>query len=79
MEPRSLSELMVGQTGAIVKLSAIGASRQRLLDMGVVRGELIEVIRTAPLGDPIEYRIKGYHLSLRKHEARLILVEVRDA
>jgi len=79
LEPVSLSELLVGQTGAIVRLSAIGAARQRLLDMGVVRGELIEVIRTAPLGDPIEYRIKGYRLSLRKHEARHILVEVQHA
>jgi ferrous iron transport protein A len=76
--PIALSELQVGQSGAVVKLAAIGASRQRLLDMGVVRGELIEVIRTAPLGDPIEYRIKGYRLSMRKHEARLITVEVLD-
>ncbi|HHT79481.1 MAG TPA: ferrous iron transport protein A [Actinobacteria bacterium] len=47
----------------------------RLLDMGCMRGEEIEVIRVAPLGDPIDIKIKGYHLSLRKEEAKNIEVE----
>lgn len=75
MNPTPLSELKVGQAGLIQKLVATGAARQRLLEMGLVRGERIDVKRTAPLGDPVEYQIKGYRLSLRLHEAALILVE----
>ena len=72
-----LSELRVGQAGLIVKLSMEGAARRRLMEMGLVRGERIEVMRIAPLGDPIEYLIKNYRLSLRKQEAKLIQVEVQ--
>lgn len=71
-----LSELKVGQAGLIVKLAATGGFRQRLLDLGLVRGERIEVKRVAPLGDPVEYCIKDYRLSMRKREAGSVLVEV---
>jgi Fe2+ transport system protein FeoA len=74
MEKR-LSELSIGQAGVIIRLTASGSARQRFLEMGLVRGERIEVKRVAPLGDPVEYRIKNYQLSLRKQEAELILVE----
>ena len=53
-----------------------GALQQRLLEMGVMEGEEVEVIRLAPLGDPIEILIQGYHLSLRKAEAKLVELEV---
>ena len=70
-----LSELKVGETGVIAKMNFKGAARQRLLAMGLVKGETILVKRVAPLGDPIDFVIKGYHLSLRKTEANEILVE----
>lgn len=76
MKTLRLSELKVGEAGNIVKLFATGAFRQRLLEMGLVRGERIEVKRVAPLGDPIEYSIKDYRLSMRKREAESVLVEV---
>lgn len=75
MVEKSLSELKPGQRGKIVKVSAKGSVRGRILDMGVVRGADIEMERVAPLGDPIEVKIKGYHLSLRKEEAASIYVE----
>ena len=50
--------------------------RRRLLEMGFCNGATIEVIRRAPLGDPIEYGLRGYHLSLRKSEAQTITVEL---
>lgn len=78
MQSVPLSELAIGQAGAIVRLAVEGAARHRLMEMGLVRGERIEVMRTAPLGDPVEYQIKGYRLSLRKEEARLVLVEVQN-
>lgn len=70
-----LNQLKAGQSGVIVKVNLSGASRQRLLAMGLVRGETIRVERIAPLGDPIDFIVKNYHLSLRKAEAGEILVE----
>lgn len=70
-----LSALNVGESGIIVKMNIKGAARQRLLAMGLVKGETILVKRVAPLGDPIDFVIKGYHLSLRRTEASEILVE----
>jgi len=70
-----LSSLKVGERGTIAKLNIKGAARQRLLAMGLVKGETILVRRIAPLGDPIDFVIKGYDLSLRKSEAAEILVE----
>ena len=75
----SLSELKVGERGTIKKLNFKGAARQRLMAMGLVKGEEIFVRRVAPLGDPIDFVIKGYDLSLRKSEAAKIFVEPREA
>jgi Fe2+ transport system protein FeoA len=69
-----LSDLKVGESGTIVKINFKGSARQRLLAMGLVKGETILVRRVAPLGDPIDYVIKGYDLSLRKAEAGEIMV-----
>lgn len=69
-----LSQLKVGQSGVIVKINVKGTARQRLMAMGLVTGETINVERVAPLGDPIDFVIKDYHLSLRKAEAGEILV-----
>jgi ferrous iron transport protein A len=74
-----LSHLRPGQEGVVVRLGAKGPLKRRLLDMGVVRGETIAVVRVAPLGDPVEFMLKGYSLSLRKKDAEQILVEVKGA
>ena len=71
----ALSELKPKERGTIVKVGGGGPVRRRILDMGVVPGTEVEVVRVAPLGDPVELLIRGYHLSLRKEEAREILVE----
>ena len=76
MPIKSLSELKPKEKGKIAKVSAGGRVRQRLLDMGLVSGSEVEIERVAPLGDPVEVRIKGYHLSLRREEAVNIKVEV---
>jgi Fe2+ transport system protein FeoA len=74
-----LRELKPGQKGKVVKILGSGSIHRRILDMGIVKGTEIEVERVAPLGDPIEVRVKGYHLSLRKEEAANIYVDpVRD-
>jgi ferrous iron transport protein A len=71
----TLDQLGRGQTGRILRVGGRPAARRRLLELGVVRGETIMLQRAAPLGDPLEYVIKGYHLSLRKREATTITVE----
>ncbi len=69
-----LDELHVGDWARIVRVNAPGAIRRRLLEMGFVRGEYLKVAKLAPLGDPMELVIKGYHLSLRREEGACILV-----
>jgi len=76
MPVKRLSELKRGEKGRIVKIGGGGGLRRRLLDMGLVPGSEVEMERVAPLGDPIEIKVKGYNLSLRKEEADSIEVEV---
>ncbi len=73
-ESLRLSDLAVGERAEIVKVGAVGEIKKRLLEMGVVAGARVKVERLAPLGDPIELLIMGYHLSLRHTEAREIMV-----
>lgn len=76
MPLKVLSELKKGEKGRVVKIGGSGSIHRRLLDMGLVPGSDIEMQRVAPLGDPIEIKVKGYNLSLRKEEAASIQVEV---
>jgi len=76
MVTKPLSELKPKEKGNIIKVGGKGSVHRRILDMGVVSGASVEVQRVAPLGDPIEIRVKGYNLTLRKEEAENILVEV---
>lgn len=71
-----LSNVPVGANATIVRVGGEKATRRRLLDMGLVTGEVIKVKAVAPLGDPVELIVKGYQLSLRKSEAKDIIVEV---
>jgi ferrous iron transport protein A len=70
----TLDAIKPGNEASIVKISGTGSVRRRLLDMGATAGTVVCVKRVAPLGDPIEIKIKGYHLTLRKEEARRIAV-----
>ena len=72
--PIPLSLLQPGDQGEVVEVQAQGEVRQRLLEMGFIRGALLRVEKLAPLGDPMELVIKGYHLSLRRDESACILV-----
>ncbi len=72
--PTSLAKLKPGDKATVIKIEGGGAIRRRLLDMGAVKGTLLEIERVAPLGDPIAVKIRGYHLTLRKEEAERIKV-----
>ncbi|HEX69070.1 hypothetical protein B6U74_01045 [Candidatus Bathyarchaeota archaeon ex4484_205] len=74
---KKLSELKPGEKATIVKVQGSRALRRRLLDMGVIRGTEIEMVRKSPLGDPLEFLVKGYNLSLRKTECENVYVEVK--
>lgn len=70
-----MSELEPGAAARVAALEGDGATRRRLLEMGFLRGERLVIHKVAPLGDPVEIVIKGYHLSLRREEGACILVE----
>ena len=74
----TLDQLENGQAGIITKIRGRGAFRNRILEMGFVKGKEVEVIKKAPLRDPVEYKIMGYNVSLRRSEARLIEVLTED-
>lgn len=69
-----LSSLAPGARAVIAAVNVPPDRRGRLLEMGVLVGTAIDLVRFAPLGDPVEIKVRGYHLSLRRHEADLILV-----
>ena len=75
---KPLSELEPTGKGRIVRVGGRKRIRRRLLDMGIVAGAEVEVQRVAPLGDPVEIKVKGYDLALRKEEAENIQVELNE-
>jgi len=70
-----LTALPVGAAATVAEIRVPPEHRSRLLEMGVLVGTPIELVRFAPLGDPVEIKVRGYHLTLRKHEADLIFVQ----
>ncbi|MDI9394403.1 MAG: ferrous iron transport protein A [Euryarchaeota archaeon] len=72
----TLNMLEIGQRARIIQVKGKGSSRKRLLDMGMVPGAVLSVSKKAPLGDPLDFKLKGYNLSLRKEEAKMVFVEV---
>ena len=64
-----------GSTVTVRKIEGEGATRRRIMDMGITRGAEIFVRKVAPLGDPVEITVRGYELSLRKADAEMILVD----
>ena len=70
--PASL--LKPGQKGTVICLHGTAALRQHLLEMGFTKGTVVEFLRQAPLGDPIDLRLRGYRLSLRRQEAAAVMV-----
>ncbi len=71
----TLSELTVGASAVVREFPKAGSAFLRLREMGLLAGTRITLIRTAPLGDPLEIKVRGYHLTLRKSEADHVVVE----
>lgn len=73
-----LSRLSPGQKGRVRQIEGSGAALVRLREMGLIRGTPVQFVRVAPLGDPIEVKVRGYSLSLRRQEADAVIVEVDE-
>jgi ferrous iron transport protein A len=69
-----LTSLEVGQRATVAEIKIPAEHRGRILEMGLLVGTPVELVRFAPMGDPVEIKVRGYNLSLRKHEAEQILV-----
>ena len=72
----TLTDLPLGKDARVIAVNGNGRVTQRLLEMGVIPGVSVSVIKTAPFGDPIEIRVRGYSLAMRKSEADAIEVSV---
>jgi ferrous iron transport protein A len=72
---RKLAELRPGERGRVTAVAGDADAVRRLMDLGLIRGTTLEVIRTAPLGDPMEVKLRGYMLTLRRAEAEHITIE----
>lgn len=70
--------MTIGQQGKILQLLDEGEITQRLLEMGLTPGTEIEIVRFAPMGDPIDIKLRGYHLSLRRQEAEVIQIVLKS-
>ena len=70
-----LTSLQIGGSGTVTEINLPPEHRGRLLEMGLVAGTALQLVRFAPLGDPVEIKLRGYYLTLRRHEAEQILVQ----
>lgn len=71
----TLDTVSPGKKARVVSINGDGSIKKRVTEMGVTRGSVLEVERVAPLGDPMDIKVRGYRLSLRKEEASHIVVE----
>ena len=72
---KTLRQAKIGDTVTVVKLHGEGAVKRRIMDMGITKGSRIYIRKVAPLGDPVEVTVRGYELSVRKEDAKCVLVE----
>ena len=73
-EPQPLTSLAVGSAGTVADIRIPSEHRGRVLEMGLLVGTPVELVRFAPMGDPVEIKVRGYHLTIRRHEADQIWV-----
>lgn len=74
----TLKDAPIGSTVKVLKVHGEGPVRRRIMDMGITKDCKIEIVRTAPLGDPIEVTLRGYMLSIRKADAAMIETELEN-
>jgi len=75
--PQPLTTLAVGEVATVAEIKVAQEGKARLLEMGLLVGTSVQLVRFAPLGDPVEIKVRGYHLTLRRCEAEQVLVRPR--
>jgi ferrous iron transport protein A len=75
MDNTTLNDLLEGQAGTIIDIQGNDSLSARLMEMGLIPGERVEMVGQAPMGDPVEYSVVGYRLSLRRIEARRVWIQ----
>jgi ferrous iron transport protein A len=75
MTSQPLTALKIGAAGTVSEIKLRPDQRGRLLEMGLLVGTPVQLVRFAPLGDPVEIKVRGYHLTLRRHDAEQIWVQ----
>ena len=73
-----LTSVGLGTAATVTEIKLPPHTRPRLMEMGLLVGTTVELVRFAPLGDPVEIKVRGYHLTLRRHEADQIYVQVNS-
>ncbi len=73
-ELQPLTTVGLGRSATVAEIKVPAESRPRLMEMGLLVGTVVELVRFAPMGDPVEIKVRGYNLTLRKHEAEKIFV-----
>jgi ferrous iron transport protein A len=76
--PQPLTSFIAGTKGTVTEIKVPPGSRARLMEMGLLVGTPVELVRFAPLGDPVEIKVRGYNLTLRRTEAEQILVQMNS-
>jgi ferrous iron transport protein A len=71
-----LTSVSLGSTATVAEIKLPPANRPRLMEMGLLVGTSVELVRFAPMGDPVEIKVRGYNLTLRRHEADQIWVRI---
>lgn len=74
MTDKTINDLKIGTSGTVTQLKSTGAMKRRLIDMGITPGVKITLHKVAPLGDPLEIKLRGYTLSIRRSEAMNIAI-----
>jgi ferrous iron transport protein A len=77
-DPQPLTSLALGATGTVAQINVPASSKPRLMEMGLLVGSTVQLVRFAPMGDPVEIKVRGYNLTLRKSEAEQILVKANS-
>ena len=76
---KTVNDLKPGESGVVVSIGSSGALRRRIIDMGITPGAVVIMRKVAPFGDPIEINVRGYELSIRKSEAKEIIIEKQES
>lgn len=72
---KSLADMKIGESGVVDSINITGILRRRIIDMGLTKGSTVTIEKVAPLGDPIDVKVKDFHIAIRKSDAKNIIIK----